>query len=166
MCNKNIFKNYIHKRSERDGFGAGGELMGTVRRRHPSEMLIRKSWNEVGRGLHQTVSGGGDVLPGWSRTLKVCQADLPPEPEETEEPWAEEAGPMECGPSSGLSDLGAGQGEGPWGQRGDTSLCSPPSFTITGPSQSPWSASFGTLSSSRAQPTLDSYKGSCGDTGT
>lgn len=108
MCNKNIFKNYIHKRSERDGFGAGGELMGTVRRRHPSEMLIRKSWNEVGRGLHQTVSGGGDVLPGWSRTLKVCQADLPPEPEETEEPWAEEAGPMECGPSSGdAKDLGA-----------------------------------------------------------
>lgn len=88
--------------------GRGGELMGTVRRRHPSEMLIRKSWNEVGRGLHQTVSGGGDVLPGWSRTLKVCQADLPPEPVETVEPWAEEAGPMECGPSSGdAKDLGA-----------------------------------------------------------
>lgn len=52
--------------------------------------------------------GGGDVLPGRSRTLKVCQADPPPEPVETEEPWAEEAGPMECGPSSGdAKDLGA-----------------------------------------------------------
>lgn len=51
--------------------------------------------------------GAVGVLPGQSRTLKVCQADLPPEPVETEEPWAEEAGPVECGPRSGdAKDLG------------------------------------------------------------
>lgn len=96
--------------------------------------------------------GAGGVLPGRSRTLKVCQADLPPAPMGTEEPWAEEAGPMEGGHRSrDAKDLGV-----------STGLCSPPSFTITGPSQSPWSASFGVFSSSRAQPSLGSYKGSCG----
>lgn len=51
--------------------------------------------------------GAGGVLPGRSRTLKVCQADLPPAPMGTEEPWAEEAGPMEGGHRSrDAKDLG------------------------------------------------------------